>query len=369
MHDLHTKKETPGISPFHSSEATSRPLRSAPAACPPRSGTAGRSLAGIAAVAMTLLSACSSQTTYLSGGGAGPVLGAPIKMRAGSVRADLAVVGDATQILKEAADDSFAAAKMTCPASSAACATVDLHAIIGGAAPSFGHAAPPLRVIELVARFTPPGAAAAVATVSYQRTIAAPGNLSTATWMRISDALTTDLVHDFSFRSRKSGIVVRLPSWATLQTSLPRVSAPTAFHVATTSDGRSDDDAIGNIGKREVRLARRATDYITEMLADDLRGAGHTIVPTKDGRLVGSELEKFWITSSGGTTTAEIELALEVGPPAGVKRKKAETHKCRATVHTSASPTEPELAHVLEKCLADLARSIRNDSAWTMKAT
>ncbi|HXC51309.1 MAG TPA: hypothetical protein VN634_10530 [Candidatus Limnocylindrales bacterium] len=324
------------------------------------------------ALAAMWLSSCSTQA-YLSGGGAGPVLGAPVKMRAGSVRADLAVIGDATQILSEAASDSFAAAKMTCPKSGAACATVDLHAIIGGASSSFSHASPPLRVIELVARYTPPGGATPVSTVSYQRTIAAPGNLSTATWMRISDALTTDLAADFSFRSRKSGIVVRLPSWATLQTSLPRVSSPAAFHVATTSDGRSDDDAIGAVGNREVRLARRATDYITEMLTDDLRGAGQTIVPAKDGRLVGSELEKFWITSSGGMggwrTTAEVELALEVGPPPGVKRKKAETHKCSATVHTSNAPTEPELAHVLEKCLADLARSIRNDSAWSMKAS
>jgi hypothetical protein len=322
----------------------------------------------VAALAATCLSACSSQV-YLSGGGAGPVLGSPVKMRTGSVRADLAVVGDATQILKEAADDSFVAAKMTCPASSAVCATVDLHAIIGMASQSFSHAPPPLRVIELVARFTPPGAAAAVATVSYQRTIAVPGNLSTATWMRISDALTTDLADDFSFRSRRAGIVVRLPSWATLQTSLPKVASPAAFHVATTSDSRSDDDAIGAVGNREIRLARRATDYLTEMLTDDLRGAGQIIVPAKDGRLVGSELEKFWITTSGGTTTAEIELALEVGPPAGVKRKKAETHKCRATMQTSNSPTEPELAHVLERCLADLARSIRNDSAWSMKAS
>jgi hypothetical protein len=243
---------------------------------------------------------------------------------------------------------------------------------MGAASSSFGHANPPLHVIELVAGFHPPGSALATATVSYQRTIASNGNLSTATWMRISDALTTDLASDFSFRSRKGGIVVRLPSWATLQTSLPRVSQPLAFHVAATSDGRADDDAIGSVGNHEVRLSRRATDYLTEMLTDDLRGAGHTIVPARDGRLVGSQLEKFWISSvpSGGgwMTTAEVEVSLEVAPPPGVKRKKAESHRCSTSERTSGTPSEPQLAHVLEKCLSDLARSLRNDSAWSLKA-
>ena len=331
----------------------------------------GHGLPLVAAWTALMLSACSPQVR-VPGGGAGPVIGSPVKMAAGDVRAQLAVVGDATQILKEAAADSFAAAKMSC-AKGSACATVDLHAFMENASSSFRNASPPVRVVELVARYHPAGAGASVSTVSYQRTVAVPGNMSTATWMRISDALTTDLASDFSFRSRKSGLVVRLPSWATLETSLPRVSSPAAFHVAATGDGRTDDDAIGSVANREVRLARRATDYITEMLTDDLRGAGHTIVPARDGRLVGSELEKFWISSKEGfggwRTTAEIEVALEVGPPPGVKRKKAETHKCTVTVSTSRQPGEPELAHILQRCLGDLARSIRNDPAWTMKAS
>lgn len=321
----------------------------------------------VVAVLAAFATACSPQV-HVVGGGTGPLLGAPVRLAAGTVKADLSVVGDATQILKEAAQDSFAAANMTC--AGAACSVVDLHARIGGPASSFAAAAPPLRVIELVANYRAAGAAHPTSTVSYQRTVAVPGNLSTATWMRISDALTGDLAADFSFRSRKTGIVVRLPSWATRPTSLPRASQARAFHVATTGDGRDDDDAIGSVGTHEVRLARRATDYMTEMLTDDLRGAGHTIVPAKDGRLVGSQLEKFWIASvraSGGwQTTAEIELALEVGPPPGIKRKKAERHSCSAVERSSQAPGEPDLARVLQKCLDDLARSIRNDSAWSM---
>jgi hypothetical protein len=310
---------------------------------------------------------CAAQG-FVAGGGAGPILSAPVKLAPGSVSADLSVVGDAAQILKEAAQDSFADAGMGCTGPDAGCSTVDLQARMTAASSSFSAANPPLRVVELVAGYRPSGGQHASATVSYQRTIAVPGNLSTATWMRVSDALTTDLAGDFSFRSKKGGIVVRLPSWATMTTSLPRASEARPFHVATTSDGRSDDDTIGSVGTREVRLARRATDYITEMLTDDLRGAGHIIVPAKDGRLVGSELEKFWIASvpasSGWRTTAEIEVDLEVGPPPGMKRKKAERHSCSATETSSSAPDEPDLARVLQKCLVELARSIRDDSAW-----
>lgn len=321
----------------------------------------------LAAALASSLAACAPQAR-LSGGGAGPVLGAPVHLATGSAKADLSVVGDATQILKEAASDSFEAAGLSCKAG--ACATVDLHATMAPASASFAAASPPLRVVQLVASYRPAGSPTTAATVSYQRTVAVPGNLSTATWMRISDALTTDLAEDFAFRSKKSGIVVRLPSWAAGTTNLPRAAEPKPFHVTTTGDGRDNDDTIGVVGTHEVRLARRATDYIAEMLSDDLRGAGHLIVAAKDGRTVGSELEKFWIESkssgAGWQTTAEIAVEFEVGPPPGVKRKKPELHTCTVSEHTSFAPGEPDLARLLQRCLADLMKSIREDSAWTL---
>jgi len=324
---------------------------------------------GLMALVAAMATACSPQTRVV-GGGAGPVLGAPVKMSAAAVKADLTVVGDATQILREAAQDSFAEAKMTCPGPSAGCATVDLHATIRPASPSFAAATPPIRVIELVANYRGPDAQQAASAVSYTRTVAVPGNLSTATWLRISDALTTDLAGDFSFRSQKHGIVVRLPSWATGPSTVKRASEARPFNVAITSDGRSNNDTIGVVGNREVRLARRATDYIAEMLTDDLRGAGQIIVPAKDGRQVGSQLDKFWISSaqrSGGwQTTAEIQVDFEVGPPPGVKRKKPERHSCLVTEQGAYAPTEPELARLLQKCLTELMRSIRSDSAWSL---
>ncbi|MFN2427589.1 MAG: hypothetical protein ABR587_14200 [Candidatus Binatia bacterium] len=333
-----------------------------------RRRTAPPAVVSVLAVAMAAtFSACTAQTRVV-GGGAGPVLGAPIKIAPGNVSASFSVVGDSAQILRESAGDSLKEAGMTCPGPSAGCAVVDLHARILQAASSFAGAAPPVRVVELVATYHGPGAQRS--TLSYQRTVAATGNLSTATWMRISDALMNDLAADFAFRSQRAGIVIRLPSWATAQTTLDRTSAPRAFHVAITGDGRSDNDSIGVVGTREVRLARRATDYVTEMLTDELRGAGHTIVPARDGRLVGSQLEKFWISSakaSGGwQTTAEIDLALEVAPPTGIKRKKAEHHTCTATERSSSAPGEPDLARLLQKCLSDLARSMRTDSAWSL---
>jgi hypothetical protein len=323
----------------------------------------------VAALAAISLAACTTRARVV-GGGAGPVLAAPVKIAPGSVNADFSVVGDASQILRESAQDSLNAANMTCPGTSAGCATVDLLARLTQPAASFSGVRPPVRVVELVAHYRPAGAGGLASTISYQRTVATEGNLSTATWMRISDALMTDFASDFSFRSRQHGIVVRLPSWAASQATLSRTSSPKAFHVVITGDRRANDDTIGNVGGREVRLARRATDYIAEMLADDLRGSGHLMVPARDGRLVGSELEKFWIASvrdgMGWKTTADIEVALEVSPPPGTKRKKAEHHRCKTIEKTSSAPSEPDLARILQTCLTDLARSMRNDAAWSL---
>lgn len=330
-------------------------------------GTRASHPAWAVALLAALVSACTPQA-HVVGGGAGPVLGTTIKLAPGTVKADLTVVGDASQILKESAVDSLEVEGMTCIGSSGPCPTIDLYARLVAPAPAFTGATPTIRIVELVAGYRAAGSSTASSTVAYQRTIAVPGNLSTATWMRVSDALMTDLAGDFAFRSVHSGIVIRLPSWASWQTTLSRASSPRAFHVAITGDGRADDDTIGNVGGREVRLARRATDYIAEMLTDELRGSGHTIVPAKDGRLVGSQLEKFWITSTkrqgGWDTNAEIEIFFEVGPPAGIKRKKGERHGCSASEHSVSPPSEPDLARVLQRCLADLAVEIRGDSAW-----
>src|SRR4051812_19116825 len=91
------------------------------------------------------LSGCAAQV-HVPGGGAGPLIAQPVKLVAGSVRADLNVVGDATQIQKESASDSFAAAHMTCARRGAPCATVDLRETFDTPASSFRHAAPPVRV-------------------------------------------------------------------------------------------------------------------------------------------------------------------------------------------------------------------------------
>ena len=109
------------------------------------------------------------------------------------------------------------------------------------------------------------------------------------------------------------------------------------------------------------------------VLTDDLRGAGHVIVPGRDGRLVGSELEKFWVQSvpgiGGWTTTAQVEMNLEVGPPPGAKRRKASLHSCTRTEHSLGAPGEPELSALLMACVKDLVHSVRGDAAWAGGAT
>ncbi len=169
------------------------------------------------ALAAWLGAAASACSAYgpLVGGGTGPALGAPVRLAAGSVQADVKVVGDADKILEEAAGDSFAAEGLSCQPGAAPCGKVDLRASMHPAGRAFAAADPALRVVELVARYHGAGAMPSASTTSYQRSVAVRGNLSTATWMRLSDALTTDLAQDFSTRGNKrAAIVLRLPSWA-----------------------------------------------------------------------------------------------------------------------------------------------------------
>ena len=142
-----------------------------------RSLRRGAAQIAVAAFAATTFAACTAQPRVV-GGGSGPVLSAPVKVAPGSVSADFTVVGDASQILRESARDSLEAAGMTCPGSTSGCATVDLSARIGQPASSFQGVRPPVRVVELVARYRPVTGTAS--RVSYQRTVAVDGNLTTA---------------------------------------------------------------------------------------------------------------------------------------------------------------------------------------------
>lgn len=317
--------------------------------------------------AATGLSACAPKAP-VHGGGIGPSLEPTVHLSVGSVRVDFSVVGDAVAILREAAGDALTAADLDCHGQQAVCATLDLAATLRAPSPAFASASPPIRILELAATFHGAGAKGGNAVVRYERSISAAGNLSTATWMRLADALATDLVTDFRFRASRGGLVVRLRAWAGGEATLSRASAPGAFHVAITGDDRADRETIGSVGGRQVRAARTATDYLTEAITDELRATGHAIVPALDGRLVGSQLHKFWLATnpaaSGYETTAEIELSLEVAPPPGVKRKKASRLSCRSALPSRDLPSEADLAVLLERCVADLLASLRSDPLW-----
>jgi len=295
----------------------------------------------------------------------------------GSVAADLTVVGDSREILQEALGDALSAAGIGCAAgASASCYTLDARASLEQPAAAFRSAAgPTLRIAELSASLHEPGARAAATPIGVQHTVAASGNLSTATWMRVSDALAAELAAALAARDTKDAVSIRLPAWATHDEALSKVTGAQAFHVAVVGDSRADRLSVGSVSDgrgapRPVRLARAPTEYLTEAITDELRAAGHTIVPAPDGRFVGSELNEFWIEATyaagrGWTVNARIALDFEVAPPAGLKRRKASPHACERTETLASAPGDTALTRILEACIGDLMRSIRNDAGWS----
>ncbi|HYC00715.1 MAG TPA: hypothetical protein VEC57_16400 [Candidatus Limnocylindrales bacterium] len=329
-------------------------------------------LRGAAAVlvVMAAAAACAPQKTATVTGPPPAISGS--KLSLARVDADFRVQGDAREILNEALRDSIAAAKLSCTAGTAGCATLDVRATLRAPAPAFRHASAgmPIRVVELVSSVRD---GAGAGSMVHQRTVAVTGDMSTATWMRVADQLATDLVRELSIRSRGDSAVISLPSWAAHDARLERVSAPQAFHVPVVSDTRADTARVGVMTSRDgkafpIRMTRRPTDYLTEAIGDELRAVGHVIVPAMDGRLVGTELETFWIdasqTSTGWNVTARIEVDFEVAPPAGAKRRKPERHACSKTMKLGGTPSEADLARVLEACFVDLMASMRNDPVW-----
>ncbi|MBI5504130.1 MAG: hypothetical protein HY899_04990 [Deltaproteobacteria bacterium] len=329
------------------------------------------------ALPLALLFGCTTQQRTRAQGTLETLRGSA-RFAVGSVGADLTVVGDSRHILEEALADALSEDGIGCAvAGSASCYTLDATASLREPAAAFrAGAGSALRVAELSASLRAPGSRTAAAPITVQHTVAATGNLSTATWMRVSDGLAAELASALAARGRSDAVSILLPAWATHNEALSRVSNVQAFHVAVVGDSRADREAIGAVaddrgGSRPVRLARAATDYLTEAITDELRAAGHTIVPAPDGRFVGSELSEFWIEATpsaaggGWTIEARVALQLEVAPPVGLKRRKAEAHSCRRTDRVSFAPGDTTLARVLESCIGDLMRSIRADAGWS----
>ncbi len=296
----------------------------------------------------------------------------------GSVGADFSVVGDSREILREAISDALGSAGIGCaPAASASCYTLDATASLKKPTGAFRNAAgPTLHIAELSASLREPGSHSAPEPISVEHTVAATGNLSTATWMRVSDGLAGELAAALAARGADNSVSIRLPAWASRNEALSRVSNVQAFQVAVVGDSRADRETIGKVAEgrgafRPVRLSRPATDYLTEAITDELRAAGHTIVPAPDGRFVAGELSEFWIEAEpaagygGWTIQAHITLALEVAPPTGMKRRKAAPHSCERTEKVSSAPGDTALTSVLEACIGDLMTSIRADAGWS----
>jgi len=292
----------------------------------------------------------------------------------GSVAADLTVVGDSRAILKESLEDALAVERIGCGGGSPSCYTVDARASLADPAAAFRTSTPPLRLAELTASLREPGSGIATAPIWVQHTVAVTGNLSTATWMRVSDALAAELASALAARNAQDAVSIHLPAWATHNEPLSHVSNVQPFQVAVVGDSRANRETIGSVTDghvRPVRLARVPTEYLTEAITDELRAAGHTIVPAPDGRFVAAELSEFWIEAAPAQGSrnwiidAHITLALEIAPPAGAKRRKAQTHSCARNATVAYAPGDTALTSVLEACLGDLMRSIRSDAGWS----
>jgi len=97
--------------------------------------------------------------------------------------------------------------------------------------------------------------------------------------------------------------VVHADAWLKRDLDIPVAANRHAFVLEKVNDRRPDKGRIGErfaafgVSMGDVYFYRPVTAYVEEMIADDLRAAGHTVAENGKGRAVSVDIDQFWITN------------------------------------------------------------------------
>lgn len=213
-----------------------------------------------------------------------------------------------------------------------------------------------------------------LARIRDERGIYAGGAYTIGAWRTIFSTVAEDIVAGLLSRTGRNGFVVNADAWLKRDLDIPVAANRHAFVLEKVNDRRPDKGRIGErfaafgVSMGDVYFYRPVTTYVEEMIADDLRAAGHTVAESGEGRAVSVDIDQFWITTK--TTAlywdivADIRLSIGLAPTGSVDMRETRVFSCESTGRTYAWPTQELFEKVLDTCLLRLMDNLRNDPVW-----
>jgi hypothetical protein len=260
---------------------------------------------------------------------------------------------------------------------------------------SQGHAIINLRVLNYqpgnaFARWMMPGAGATVlavdgsvvdpasgevlAQIRDERGIYAGGAYTIGGWRTIFSTVAEDIVAGLKGQAKGKGFVVHVDAWLKRDLDIPAAAERRTYVLEKITDNRPEKGRIGErfaafgVSMGDVYFFQPVTTYVRDMVADDLRAAGHSVTASGEGYGLSLDIDQFWITTK--TTAlywdivADVQLTVRLAPTSGAVANRSRQFSCHATERTYVWPTEALFIKTLDACLVDLMGKLRADPIW-----
>jgi hypothetical protein len=213
-----------------------------------------------------------------------------------------------------------------------------------------------------------------LAQIRDQRGIYAGGAYTIGGWRTIFSTVAQDIVAGLQSRVDGKGFVVHVDAWLKRDLDIPSAATRRAYVLDKVTDNRPEKGRIGErfaafgVSMGDVYFYRPVKAYVSDMVADDLRAAGHAVNESGEGQPLSIDIDQFWITTE--TTAlywdivADIRISVGLGPTAGKAVDRSKAFSCHATERTYVWPTEELFDKVLDRCLVTLMDGVRKDPIW-----
>ncbi len=209
----------------------------------------------------------------------------------------------------------------------------------------------------------------------HKRGVYAGGAFTIGAWRMIFQSVADDIARELKIRIDGKGLVVNLPPRSAKEIDIPTAQVRQRLKIERFVDRQETGRRIGEreaafgVSMGNVYLSRDIADVVREAIADELQGAGHTLVDSGQDITVSGEIIKFWVETK--TTVlywdviGAIEVKLTLESPLPGKEKVGREYSARQVQRTYVWPTETVMSQVLEACLGELISNIRSDAFWT----
>jgi len=233
-------------------------------------------------------------------------------------------------------------------------------------------------VLQVRGEIQIPDSGIVVAVIENKRSVYAGGVYTIGAWNSIFGNVATDLVRELKTRINGGGFVVSLAPYSEQSAEATQTKTPLEIEVRTISDMRADKLRLGErtaafgVKMGDIYPNRRASQYVTETLADALRTIGHKVGPSAQGVIVEGELLKFWVATPATAlywdVTAELELKLRISG-FGQEPGKTRIYTSKKTERTYAWPSSGLIEKAVSASITDVMHQIQSDDIWNLPVT